>query len=134
MSDHFFESTVLYDPVANKLSLNNSDPAEALAVCYSKQCHQFIKGKLHKCGPVGILRDFVQQFDVGATVEDIALINSYAPAEASWDQESLDKFATGLRNSEVIPQCKFCPSKMDEAKPFVAGPKKVKIFPIKSSI
>ena len=43
-------------------SVYDSNPNKALDVCYSKRCHHFIKGKLYKCGVVGILPMFYEQF------------------------------------------------------------------------
>jgi hypothetical protein len=130
MSHYFNESTVRFDPLTKELTLHNSDPVKALEVCYSKTCHHFIEGKLYKCGPVGVLPNFIKEFPVVLSDKDRELINSYIPAEYNWSSDSMDQFIKNLVDKTVIPQCKFCPATMD-AKQFEAGTKKVKIIKLK---
>lgn len=131
LSNSFNKSSIIFDPINKKLSLNNSDPEKALAVCYSKKCHHFIKGKLHKCGPVGVLPEFIQQFEVEMSESDRDLINGYVPASADWDIKNLQNFVDDLNNQKVIPQCKFCPESM-VGNQFEADAKKTKLIKIKS--
>lgn len=126
MANYFNDSTVLHDPITNKLTLNNSNPKLALEVCYSKQCHHFIHGQLYKCGPVGILPEFIKQFNVEMSDDDRALINSYVPANVNWTRTQLEEFIADLKNLTVIPQCKFCPE-TTTVKKFDAGIKKIKL-------
>lgn len=123
---YFNESTVVHNLATNQLSLNHSDPNEAVEICYSKQCHHFIRGKLYKCGPVGILPEFIQQFPVEISDEDRNLINNYTPAEVSWSEKQMTEFIAELKQYKSIPQCTFCPSKM-QPREFKAGTKKIKI-------
>jgi organic radical activating enzyme len=60
MANYFNESSVIFHD--GELKLQNSDPEKSISVCYSKNCHHFINGKLYKCGPVGLLPEFVKQF------------------------------------------------------------------------
>ena len=129
MANYFNDSTVLFNPATQKLTLNNSNPALALEACYSKKCHHFIRGHLYKCGPVGILPEFIEQFDVEMSSEDRALINAYTPADTSWSPEQLSAFIDNLNNVQVIPQCKFCPENT-APKLFEAGVKKIKLTKI----
>jgi organic radical activating enzyme len=129
MSNQFHTSTVLFDSISQTLSLNNSDPQKALDVCYGKKCHHFIRGKLYKCGPMGILPEFIKQFNVKIFNDDLQLLNSYKPAEPDWDQRQIESFIDDLKNKKVIPQCKFCPETIAPKK-FEAGTKKIKLVKI----
>lgn len=125
-ANSFYNSTVIHDPESGKLSLNNSDPARAIAVCYSKKCHHFIRGRVYKCGPVGILPEFIKQFYIELSDGDRELINSYQPAELSWSTEQLDNFIQGLVSETPIAQCKFCPEQLIPRK-FNSSTKKIKL-------
>ena len=124
MENHFNESSLIFHN--NELHLQNSDPEKAISVCYGKTCHHFINGKLHKCGPVGLLPEFLKQFPIKVSKSDLDLINSYIPASADWNDEQLHLFIDDLVNEKSIPQCKFCPEKMEPVR-FEAGYKKIKI-------
>jgi hypothetical protein len=108
----FNNSTLIYENTTQTLSLHKSDPAKAMEVCYFKKCHHFIDGKLYKCGPVGILPDFVKQFNVIRDDEQERLIQSYKPASPDWHEEKLSDFIDNLKNAIPIDQCSLCPEKM----------------------
>jgi hypothetical protein len=105
----FQGSAVKYDPETQTLKLRNSRPEDAIQVCTFKPCHHFIQGQLYKCGPVGILPEFVQQFPVQMTDQERQILHSYVPARADWDQQQLEQFILGLKNADPIAQCRFCP-------------------------
>lgn len=126
-NDRFFDSSVIFNNATGTISLQNSDPELANKVCYSKYCHHFIRGKLHKCGVVGILPEFVDQFETGISESNRDLLMSYKPADHTWNHADLAKFLQGLESGETIEQCKFCPSEITP-KSFDAGTKKIKIF------
>lgn len=132
LANYFNSSTVLFDNTTRQLTLNNSDPDKALEVCYSKACHHFIKGKLYKCGPVGILPEFLQQFPVNISVADRQLIDSYVPADLSWSDQQLSAFVDDLNTQKVIPQCKFCPENLNPVQ-FEASSAKIKLVKITPS-
>jgi len=125
--DNFVNSAVKYDPVTHSLSLNQSDPNKAMEVCSFRVCHHIIKGKLYKCGPVGILPEFVEQFDVSMTDRQRYLIESYRPAEPDWDGDELESFAKNLRDGVPIPQCSLCPEELVLNR-FKATSKKIKFY------
>ena len=129
LSNSFNDVSVTYED--NELTLQNSDPEKAIEACYSKSCHHFIGGNLYKCGPVGILPEFIKQFPVNITQKDRDLINAYQPADPSWDESHLTSFIKNLTNEEVIDQCKFCPESMTSKK-FETSTKKPKIIKIVS--
>jgi len=106
-------------------NLYNNNPIEAHNICYSKQCHHFIKGKLYKCLLVGILPEFISQFDVNITNNDASLLNSYAPLTINNTSEEMKNFIDHLSN--MIPQCKFCPSNFMNVTSLNASTKKIKI-------
>jgi hypothetical protein len=123
---HFTNVAIIHNKITNQLSLNHSNPDDAFEICYSKECHQFIRGKLHKCAPVGLLPEFIQQFPVEISDEDRQLINSYKPADPTWSPQKVKEFVDEIKQVKVIPQCTFCPSKFHIEK-FSAGTKKIKI-------
>lgn len=123
---HFHESAVKIDSATGHLSLHNSDPEKAMSVCDFKTCHHFIAGKLYKCGPVGILPSFIDQFHVDISESDQQLLNSYEPACNDWPEEKLQAFVKDLVDAKPIAQCKFCPESYTFEK-FSSGPKKIKL-------
>jgi hypothetical protein len=130
MSNIFMDIALVFDPASKKLSLHDSVPQEAMDVCGFRICHVFSRGQLHKCGPVHVLPEFIQQFPVDISAADRVLINSYKPAAPDWGYGKLDTFLNGLKNGDAIPQCKFCPSSKKNKK-INSGYKKVKITKIK---
>ena len=127
LANYFAASTIKFDPTTQRLTVHNSIPAKAFAVCYSKSCHHFIRGRLYKCGPVGILPEFHQQFPIEMSDSDRDLMNAYVPGDVNWDDQQLKQFIDDFNNLKVIPQCKFCPENM-QSKKFEAGVKKVKFL------
>ena len=125
----FVNTTVIYDSPTQTLSLNKSDPEKAMEICMFKKCHHFIDGKLYKCGPVGLLPEFVKQFNVKRDKEQDQLIHSYKAATPDWTKEELEKFIQGLQNADTIPQCSLCPDKFVETE-FSATTDKIKFIQI----
>lgn len=107
--DHFHESAVKFDKESNKITLHDSDPVKAVGICDQKFCHNFNNGKLYKCGPVALLPDFVNQFKIEISREDLEIINSYQAASPDWPIDKINDFLTELSQGNPIPQCKFCP-------------------------
>lgn len=122
----FHESSIIHDIKSNSLKLHNSDPEKAIEVCYSKRCPHFIEGKLYKCGPVGLLPEFVKQFDVQLSAEQKNLLQSYKPAILDWKDDQLLTFINELKEEKAIPQCTFCTERVETEK-ISAGTKKIKI-------
>lgn len=108
VSNEFSESAIINND--GVFSLHDSDPQEAIDVCYSKHCHHFVKGKLYKCGVVPLLPEFYEQFEFNIDDSDIELIHSYEPLTLETYTNRSDSFMDNLLKNEVIPQCKFCPS------------------------
>lgn len=90
----------------NELTLHNSDPEQAHAICHMKTCHHFIRGKLYKCGVVALLPEFAEQHKLTLSNEDKELLNSYRPL--SLIDSNKAEFIDNLNNP--IDQCKFCPA------------------------
>lgn len=127
----FMNSTVNYDKKTGKMSVYDSNPELAFAVCDFKICNHFIKGKLHKCAPVGLLPDFVEQFsnNVELTENQKHLIYSYEPASPGWTKDKLDPFIENIILKRPIPQCSLCPQNKDN-KPISAFGKKLIPIPV----
>lgn len=126
MSTNFNNSTIQHNKETHKLTVCNSDPSKAISVCYSKKCHHFIKGKLYKCGPVGLLPEFIKQFNVELNNTQKELINSYRPLSVTDSKIEQKIFLDNLINELPIPQCTFCPESLTPVK-FSATKKKYKI-------
>jgi len=125
---YFYPSPVQHNLETGQLTLHHSDPVLAMENCYFKTCPHFIKGRLYKCGPAGILPEFIKQFEINITESDRTLINSYEPAQHTWEYDRLEKFLNNQKNADPIAQCKFCPSKLTtEPLPLRAGYKKIKL-------
>lgn len=95
----------------NRFAVYNSVPEEAHAICLSKRHHHFIRGKLYKCHHVALLPEFMEQFNVDISAEDLDLLNSYPALTVDQSLEDIQKFIDNIKNP--IPQCKLCPSKFD---------------------
>jgi len=98
----------------NTFDTYNSIPQQAHDICYSNTCHHFIKGKLYQCPLVGILPEFINQFDVNITTNDLNLLNQYTPLAINDDMSTMKTFIANIGN--VIPQCKLCPSTFNMTK------------------
>lgn len=109
----------------------NSDPEKSHEVCFSKHCHLFHNGKLHKCSQVAVLPDFMKQFKVNISDEDMALLLAYKPLESdATPQEVLDWVTT---NKKAIPQCKLCPTNLERIE-IDGSQKKRKIIKINNKL
>lgn len=104
-NNQFHQAAVIPNSKTQSFSLHNSDPTQAHDNCDQKYCHHFIQGQLYKCGVVGILPDFYQQFNMELSKADVQLIHNYNSGTV--DMPNLNRFINKLKN--VIPQCKFCP-------------------------
>ena len=95
----------------NQFRVYESDPSSAHAVCIMKGCHQLIRGKMYKCPHVALLPEFIDQYQVNISEDDLKLLNSYIPLTAVDSSETIDTFIEKL--SYAIPQCKLCPSSLN---------------------
>ena len=95
------------------LTLHDSDPAKAHAVCgFAKhKNYHFIRGKLYKCGPVALFPEFDQQHNLALSDSDRALLNSYQPLSAAEYATRGAQFLAEL--NQPLPQCKFCPESIE---------------------
>jgi len=109
IQDSFYKSAVQKNTLG-KFTLYQSDPVEAHNSCgfAQYQCYHFIRGKLYKCGPVGLFPEFDQQHHFDITNEDRILLNSYQPLTVDKFDARGQQFIDDI--DEIIPQCKFCPS------------------------
>lgn len=125
-SDSFYPSSIRHTIGTQHVTLHNSNPDQAVEVCYSKYCHHFSKGQLSKCGIAGILPEFIDQFDVDISDADRRLIKSYRPASPDLSTKELGEFLENLYSGQSIDQCKFCPDQLTATK-FQAETKKIKL-------
>ena len=108
LNDHFVQSNIIDLPDGKK-TLYNSDPDKAHEICTFRQFKNYhmIRGKIYKCGPVALMPEFDQQFNLELSPEDRILMNSYRPLGVDEFDERGKEFFDTIDN--VIPQCKFCP-------------------------
>jgi hypothetical protein len=102
--------TASIQPTPNgRFTLHNSDPIVAHERCgfAMYKCYHFIRGKLYKCGPVALMPEFDEQFNLDISDEDRKLLHEYQPlTPESWSWKS-QRWIDNL--DQPIPQCKFCP-------------------------
>jgi organic radical activating enzyme len=123
----FMPSAVIPHSNTQTFKLHNSDPKKAIEVCISKKCHHFSYGQLYKCGVVGILPNFDNQFYLDISDSDRKLMLSYKPAEVTWSDNDLSPFLNNLITGQAIDQCKFCPEIYKEIE-FESNVKKIKFI------
>jgi len=113
--DDFYNVAVEVDR-NSRYKLHNSDPNDAHSICgfVLYKCYHFIKGALYKCGPVALFPEFDQQFNFDISDQDRELLNSYQPLQVDEFSDRGAKFLSEI--DQVIPQCKFCPSKHSNIK------------------
>lgn len=126
LADQFSESTIRFNPDTHEFTVYDNDPVDAMAVCSFKHCHMLLGGKMYKCGPVGTVPLFMEQYKVTLTEKQKELIESYVPAEHDWDKVILDAFFANMINADPIPQCSMCPA-VNNPEEIVATQKKIKI-------
>jgi hypothetical protein len=107
LDNYFIPSAV--KKLNESYTLFDSDPVNAHSNCaFAKwKCYHMIKGKLYKCGPVALMPEFDEQFNLSISDIDRALLNSYTPLSVeNFADYNVDFFNT---LDLPIPQCKFCP-------------------------
>ena len=97
----------------NQFTLHQSDPTAAHNICgfVNFQCYHFIRAKLYKCGPVALFPEFDQQHHLNISDKDRELLNGYNPLTVDEFDNRGQQFIDDIDN--VIPQCKFCPDKVE---------------------
>lgn len=103
----FHQGAIIKDLNTSRYTLHNSDVEKAHELCHAKYCHHMDKGKLYKCGPAALFKEFDKQFDLDLSESDRNLIDStpYITVDDSYDKKTI--FLENIKNP--IPQCKFCP-------------------------
>jgi|APSaa5957512622_1039677.scaffolds.fasta_scaffold32156_2 organic radical activating enzyme len=92
-------------------TLYENNGSRAHELCYNRDSHHFIKGKLYKCGVAGLLPEFTDQFQFDLTKKQQELVHSYAPLEVDNTEQEMQTFIANIKN--VIPQCSLCPVEFD---------------------
>ena len=111
---------------AGRATLHNNTPESAFSTCafaHNKNYH-FIRGKLYRCGPVGLFPDLDDQFDLDLSPEDKQLIRAYQPLSIDEYDHKNQEFFDHI--DDMIPQCKFC-SNDDTKHPLEFQPKKSRV-------
>jgi hypothetical protein len=103
----FHQGSIIQDLETQRFSLHNSNVDRAHANCSMKTCYTFIHGKLYKCGVVGLLPEFAEQYPFDLSDQDRQLMQGYSALTVTADIESKKEFIKELPNA--ISQCKFCP-------------------------
>lgn len=117
----FHQSALKVLPYVNSFTFHNSDPMLAHEICDSKTCHNFVKGKLYKCGQVALFSEVLEQFNVVISNEDRQLIESYQPLSVDEDQKNIQRWISNLHNP--MQQCKFCPQEFHNTEIFASASK-----------
>jgi len=104
-----FHTAAIQPTPDGRFTLHNSDPIAAHGKCgfAMYKCYHFIRGKLYKCGPVALMPEFDQQFDLDISKPDRKLLHGYRPLEIKdWPKKAIRWLA---QLDDPIAQCKFCP-------------------------
>ena len=123
---HVWEYTEFYNANIHRntqgnLTLHNNDPLTAHGECgmVKYKNYHFIKAKLYKCGPVALMPEFDLQHNLDISAEDRVLLNSYRPLSIDEFDQRGQEFWSNIDN--VIPQCKFCPTKFKNEQLFATS-------------
>ena len=110
VQDQFTQSAVQRDPETLKFKLHTSDAQQAHNECgfVQHQSHHFIKAKLYKCGPSGLLPEFDNQFKFDISDNDRKILHSYEPLAVYEFAQRGKEFIDNI--DDVLDMCKFCPS------------------------
>lgn len=97
----------------DRFVLHNNDIELAHQNCafVKWKSYHFIRGKLHKCGPVALMPEFDQQHNFDISEADRQLLNSYQALSVDNFENYHAEFFANLDNP--IAQCKFCPTQYD---------------------
>lgn len=112
LSNNFVQSNIIELP-DNSYTLYQSNPDLAHKNCTFRQFKNYhmINGKIYKCGPVALMPEFDEQFQLNISDSDREIIKGYHPLSVDdFDSKGLEFFQT---IDNVIPQCKFCPESYD---------------------
>ena len=107
--------STFFNTVALKqnFTLHNSNPQQAHDVCFSSKCHTFYKGKFYKCPVTALLKDFVDQHSIKLSNLDRHLIYNPDTIDSKSSIEDIEKFWDSIESNKAVPQCKFCPAKLE---------------------
>ena len=105
-------------------TLYKNDANKAHELCYNRDSHHFIRGKLYKCGVVGLLPEFIDQFKFNLTNNQHDLVYDYNPLEVNKSITDIQDFVSNIKN--VIPQCSLCPVEFNTYE-ICASTEKIKI-------
>ena len=116
-SNNFGAAAVIQQP-NGRFTLHNSDPVSAHQNCafVKWKSYHMIRGRLYKCGPVALMPDFDQQFNLDISDEDRIILNSYKSLGLDNFTEYNKEFFDNLANP--IAQCKFCATSYSPEKIF----------------
>jgi len=120
----FHQGSIIQDLETKRFSLHDSNVDRAHANCSMKTCYTFMHGKLYKCGVVGLLPEFAEQYPFDLSEQDQQLIQGYVPLTVDADVESKKEFIKELPNA--ISQCKFCPETYNGKQIFAVEKREIK--------
>lgn len=103
----FVKNAVRYT-AEGRPTLHNNTPESAFVTCAfaANKNYHFIRGKLYRCGPVGLFPELDDQFDLDLSPEDKVLLRSYRPLSVENYAAEHELFFDHI--DDMIPQCKFC--------------------------
>lgn len=124
--DNSFSAAAIRMTPDGRFVLHNTDAELTHNQCafVRYKCYHFIRGKLYKCGPVALMPEFDQQFNLDISEEDRVLLNSYRPLDPYEFSERGSQFLAEI--DKPLAQCKFCnyEEKNQTIFPLIKGTKK----------
>ena len=113
-NDNFGTSNIIKNS-QGKYTVFRSDPKLAHDICAFRQWknYHWVQGKLYKCGPAALMPEFDQQFNLDITDQERQILHGYAGLGVEDWQVRGREFLDHI--DDVIPQCRFCPEKINYA-------------------
>lgn len=108
ISNKFVNSNVIQTG-NGRFTLYNSDPVKAHDNCNFRKFknYHWINGSIYKCGPVGLMPQFDDQYNFDISLDDKKLLREYRGLDVDEFDHRGQNFFDEI--DRVIPQCKFCP-------------------------
>jgi|APSaa5957512576_1039674.scaffolds.fasta_scaffold11422_1 organic radical activating enzyme len=108
VSPKYIHSSNALITLDNTMTLHNSNPSKAHALCHLSHCHQFKNGNLYQCPLPAVLPEFITQHTVQLTNKMETIISDYTPLGCDSNYNTMRAFIDSI--GDPHPYCNFCPT------------------------